>query len=249
MRPGRVASWRSPSPALAALLFLFGFLLAAGIVQERIREEELPTRAAELRALIERRSEALGQLTEDVRRLSDRLSELQGSAAGGSAGLQALLARLERLRAAGGLEPLTGPGVVVELVDSTRVPTSPAEEADLRIQDTDLRLVVNALWQAGAEAVAVNGQRVVTTTAIRRAGGVILVNYHAVASPYRVVALGDARALEEGLDRAGIVEQFEVWREVYGLGFAVRSAGRLVTPGLTAPQEVRWGDPAEEGGA
>lgn len=249
MRPGRVASSRSPSPAIAALLVLFGFLLAAGIVQERLREEELPTRAAELRALIERRSEALEQLTKDVRRLSVRLSELQGSGAGGSAELQALLARLEGLRAAAGLEPLTGPGVVVELEDSPRVPTSAAEEADLRIHDTDLRLVVNALWQAGAEAVAVNGQRVVSTTAIRRAGGVVLVNYHAVASPYRVVALGDAQALEEGLSRAGIVRQFEVWREVYGLGFTVGSAVSLVIPGLAASPEVRWGGPAEVGAA
>jgi uncharacterized protein YlxW (UPF0749 family) len=249
MRPGRVASSRSTSPALAALLVLFGFLLAAGIVQERLREEELPTRAAELRALIEQRRGALQQLTEDVQRLSDRLSGLQGSVAGGPGDLEAVLARLERLEAAAGIEALAGPGVVVELMDSPRVPTSAAEEADLRIQDTDLRLVVNAMWQAGAEAVAVNGQRVVSTTAIRRAGGVVLVNYRAVASPYRVVALGDAEALEDGLDRAGIVRQFDVWREVYGLVLTVRTAGHLVTPGLPAPPRVHWGGPAVGGAA
>jgi uncharacterized protein YlxW (UPF0749 family) len=247
MRPGRVASSRSRSPALAALLVLFGFLLAAGIVQERLREEELPTRAAELRTLVEQRRDALQQLTEEVQSLSERLSGLQGSASGGPGDLEDVLARLERLEAAAGIEALAGPGVVVELMDSPRVPTSAAEEADLRIQDTDLRLVVNALWQAGAEAVAVNGQRVVSTTAIRRAGGVVLVNYRAVASPYRVVALGDAEALEDGLDGAGIVRQFEVWREVHGLGLTVRPAGHLVTPGLPAPPKVRWGGPAEGG--
>lgn len=247
MRPGRVASSRSASPGLAALLLLFGFLLAAGFVQERLREEELPTRAAELRTLIEQRREALEQLTGDIQRLSDRLSGLQGSLGGGAGELDEVLARLERLRTAAGIEALTGPGVVVELVDSPRAPTSAAEEADLRIQDTDLRLVVNALWQAGAEAVAVNGQRVVTTTAIRRAGGVLLVNYRPVASPYRVVALGAAEALEEGLDRAGIVRQFEVWREVYGLGLTVQPARGLVTPGLPVPPEVQWGGPAAEG--
>jgi uncharacterized protein YlxW (UPF0749 family) len=247
MRPGRVASSRSRSPALAALLVLFGFLLAAGIVQERLREEELPTRAAELRALIEQRRGALQQLTEDVQSLSERLSGLQSSVAGGPGDLEAVLARLERLEAAAGIEALAGPGVVVELMDSPRVPTSAAEEADLRIQDTDLRQVVNALWQAGAEAVAVNGQRVVSTTAIRRAGGVVLVNYRAVASPYRVVALGAAEALEDGLHRAGIVRQFEVWREVYGLVLTVRPADHLVTPGLPASPKVRWGGPAEGG--
>jgi uncharacterized protein YlxW (UPF0749 family) len=247
VRPGRVASPRSTSPAFTALLLIFGFLLAVGLVQERLREKELPTRAAELRALIGQRRDALQQLTEDVRRLSERLSGLQGSVADESGDLQALLDRVERLRAAAGLEAMAGPGIVVELQDSPRVPTSSAEEADLRIQDTDLRLVVNALWQAGAEAVAVNGQRVVSTTAIRRAGQAVLVNYRGVASPYRVVALGDGDALQEGLARAGIVGQFEVWREVYGLGFTVRPAGRLMTPALAAPQEVRWATPAEEG--
>jgi uncharacterized protein YlxW (UPF0749 family) len=241
MRP--VPPPRSATPLFTALLLVFGFLLAAGFAQERLREEQLPTRTAELRGLVDQRREALERLTDDVERLSERLAQLQSSLAAGSGDLEAALAGLERLRALAGLEALAGPGVVVELEDSTRIPTSAAEQADLRVQDTDLRLVVNALWAGGAEAVAVNGQRVVTTTAIRQAGGVLLVNYRAVASPYRVVALGDPPALEDALDLAGIVKQFEVWREIYGLGFSVQRAARLVAPGLPAPPEVQWGGP------
>jgi uncharacterized protein YlxW (UPF0749 family) len=238
-----VARSRPPrsSAAAAAVLLAFGFLLATGLVQERLREEQLPRSTAELIALIRARRSTVQDLAAQVQELSGQIDQLQGSAAQGSTRLQELLRRLDALRAGAGLEAVEGPGVVVELTDSPRAATS-AAETDLRIQDVDLRLVVNALWRAGAEAVAINGQRVVATTAIRRAGDAVLVNYRAVQSPYRVVALGDPVGLEEGLETSGVTGQFEVWREVYGLGFEVARADDLRVPAVVALPEVRWSD-------
>jgi uncharacterized protein YlxW (UPF0749 family) len=243
MRPGLVAARRTGGPAFVSLLVLLGFLLATGVVQERLREQELPSRAAELRALVEERRRAVGDLAAEAGVLTERVAELQRSAATDSQEVRRALEALDRLRTTAGIGPMAGPGLVVVLEDSSQAPRSAAEEADLLIQDVDVQLVVNAMWEAGAEAVSVNGQRVVSTTAIRRAGGSILVNYRAVDSPYRVAAIGNPDALRDGLEDAGVARQYEVWHEVYGLGFSVQVSSRIVAPALAATPDVRWARP------
>jgi uncharacterized protein YlxW (UPF0749 family) len=157
------------------------------------------------------------------------------------------VAREQQIRPAAGLAPMEGPGVVVELRDSAEAPRTRGEVLDLRIQDVDIQLMVNALWAAGGRAVAVNGRRVTATTAIREAGGRVQVNFQPVSSPYRITAIGEPDALRAGLDDSEIAEQLEVWTEVYGLGFSVRGEDALRVPGLEAGAGLSWARPAEGG--
>lgn len=231
---------------LALVLALFGFLVVTGLVQERLREEAAPERTAELRRLVEQRQAAIDELSAEVDRLSARVARVRSRAAEESGRVREAVRRAEALQAAAGLEALAGPGVVVELTDSPRHPRTREELFSLRIQDVDLQLVVNALWRAGAEAIAVNDRRVVATTAIRKAGATILVNYRAVASPYRVVAIGEPEELRGHLRDSGIAERFEVWRDVYGLGFSVEEQDRVRVPALEGPPELRHARPVED---
>ncbi|HKX24847.1 MAG TPA: DUF881 domain-containing protein, partial [Actinomycetota bacterium] len=107
----------------------------------------------------------------------------------------------------------------------------------------DLQLVVNALWAAGAEAVAVNGRRVTATTAIRQAGDAVLVNFNAVSSPYRVQAIGDPAKLRSRTLGSDLGRQFALWTQVYGLGFAVRSAEAITVPALSTSADLGWARP------
>ena len=65
-----------------------------------------------------------------------------------------------------------------------------------RVYDLDLQILTNGLWQAGAEAVAINGHRLSALTAIRGAGEAITVDFRSLTRPYRVEAIGDARTLQ-----------------------------------------------------
>ncbi|EPH02859.1 hypothetical protein HMPREF1531_02171 [Propionibacterium sp. oral taxon 192 str. F0372] len=85
---------------------------------------------------------------------------------------------------------VNGPGVRVEVDDSP-------DDADGIIVDQDMRQVVNALWAAGAEAVAVNGHRLSSRTAIRQAGNAITIDYRSMTTPYRIEAIGDPSDLEK----------------------------------------------------
>jgi uncharacterized protein YlxW (UPF0749 family) len=228
---------------LPAILLLLGFLVSAAVVRERTLEERLPARSADLLELVRRRQGTIAELSSEVDQLAVDLTRAQRTGARESSRVREALARVEGLRTSVGLAPVRGPGVVVELSDSPDAPRTTGEATDLRIQDVDLRLVVNALWAAGAEAVAVNERRVATTTAIRHAGRAILVNFHPVSPPYRVAAIGDAEGLHRRTLRSDIAGQFGVWTQVYGLGFAVRTADSIVVPGLSAPGDLTWARP------
>lgn len=229
--------------ALAAVLLLFGFILATAIRQEGVRERELPERRHQLAGLVRQRQQAISRTAAEVADISGRLAEVREAAGRESRELQRVLADLDALRAAGGGRPMRGPGIVVELRDSPRRPATLQEVADLRIQDVDLQQVVNALWQAGAEAIAINGRRVVATTAIREAGSRVLVNYEAVASPYRVVALGEAARLQQRLETSEVARRFEVWTQAHGLGFEVRPLADASVPALGPAPELRHARP------
>ena len=236
-----------PGLVLPSILLVLGILVTAAVVQERGREERLPTQAEDLVGLIDRRRAATRELAAELSTVSERLAAAQADRAAGSEEVAEVVALVERLRPSAGLAPMEGPGLVVELRDSAEVPRTRGDLLDLRIQDVDIQLVVNALWTAGGRAVAVNGRRVTATTAIREAGGRVQVNLRPVSSPYRITALGDPDALARGLDGSEIAEQLEVWTEVYGLGFSVRAEDVLSIPAVETGGGLSWARPAEEG--
>jgi uncharacterized protein YlxW (UPF0749 family) len=237
---------RRPGLGFSLALLLLGFLVSTGFVQERLRESQIPSRRQELEALVRQRQSDVRDLSREVQGLSDRLGEIQDRFARDSSQVREVVEEGELLAAVAGVAGARGPGVVVELADSPRAPTTRGEEADLRIQDVDLQLVVNTLWEAGAEAVAVNGRRVVSTTAIRQAGGTILVNYSAITSPYLLVAIGDPNVLHEEMARSDVAERFGVWRDIYGLRFSVEHVAAASVPPLRGVPELRWARPAGE---
>jgi uncharacterized protein YlxW (UPF0749 family) len=240
-----VARGQRPGLVLPSILLVLGLLVSAAVVQERGREERLPSQAEDLAELIALRRAATRELSGELATLSERLVAAQAAQAEGSDQARAVVARLERLRPAAGLAPIEGPGVVVELRDSAEAPRTRGEVLDLRIQDVDIQLVVNALWTAGGRAVAVNGRRVTATTAIREAGGRVQVNFRPISSPYRITAIGEPDALRGGLDDSDIAEQLELWTELYGLGYSIRSEDGLRVPGLEPGGGLSWARPAE----
>jgi len=119
-----------------------------------------------------------------------------------------------------------GPGIVVTLRDGAQAST----DEDSRVQDSDLQLVVNDLWAAGAEAVAVNGHRLGPTTAIRSAGAAILVDLVGVASPYEIDAIGSTADLQRGFASSPAADQLEVLDASYGIRSSVTGSRSLSLP-------------------
>ncbi|GAA1491409.1 DUF881 domain-containing protein [Brachybacterium sacelli] len=158
--------------------------------------------------------------------------------------------RLRAYEAAGAGSARTGPGVVLTVEDSAPLPASPgvSEGTVNRVTDDDLQIAVNGLWAAGAEAIAVNGQRLSATSAIRTAGSAVLVDFRPLSPPYEITALGDPEELRAAVDAgesgdylSGISARFGIrhsWGSAQDLTVPARPVGTLREASeLEAPRE------------
>lgn len=228
--------WASPLVTVLTAIgaALVGFMLVAGMSAGRTSAQEQDARKTELVTLIHARQEHTEELAAQLDDLRARVAEAEAEAA---AGAPALTARLREMEQAAGLTRVVGPGVRVTLNDAPS--DCSVQEEECRIQDRDLQLTVNALFAAGAEAVAVNGERVIATTAVRRAGRQLLVNYRVLVAPYVIEAIGHPDRLERDFARSELAQQFAVWTDVYELGFATEVVDSLDLPGYSGRVRLR----------
>ena len=123
--------------------------------------------------------------------MSTEIDRLRTVALGDDDQAVILRGQIDRLGPVVGTVAVTGPGMLVEVDDA---PAGGTDARD-RVLDIDLQILANGLWQAGAEAVAINGHRLSSLTAIRSAGDAITVDFRSLTRPYRVEAIGDPRTL------------------------------------------------------
>jgi uncharacterized protein YlxW (UPF0749 family) len=194
--------------------------------REPLREAAgLPTwRLQELAVLIRQQEAARRLLETEVETLSRRAREYEAALAEGR-GLSEAVARETRLfRLVLGLVPVEGPGVRVVLIEGA---TTDAGVLPPHVQASDLSGLANELWSAGAEAMAINGIRVMATTGFREVDGRVVVSGTRLAPPYRIEAIGDPAALGAALAvRGGFVEGLRA----VGLKVVVQRVERLRLP-------------------
>lgn len=130
-----------------------------------------------------------------------------------SGGYAAILSQqLEQANLAAGFAAVEGPGVIVTLSDSDRLSTAGDNENNYIIHDEDLLKVINELWDAGAEAISINGERLIATSEIRCSGSTVSVNNSRYSAPYTIKAIGSAKELSDALNlRGGVVDSLAIW--------------------------------------
>lgn len=177
----------------------------------RVEAEQLLTGAAETEYLAARA--ALRQTQDAVR------PDLDG----------ALAAALDTQGLAAGFVALAGPGVVLTL-DNAKQPSFEGTVDLGRLIDRDVQHAVNGLWEAGAEAIAVDGIRLTNRTAIRNAGNTILVDYKPVSTPIRITALGDAKRMTAAFRATTEWDELTALHDQYGVRWSFSPHTRLAVP-------------------
>lgn len=134
------------------------------------------------------------------------VNEYQTNASSNDTLISSMKQQLEDLTVLSGTTDLKGEGIVITLTDGVKGIVVEGN-SDTLVHDSDILTVVNELKAAGAEAISVNGQRIISTSAIRCVGPVIQVNYQKVAAPFEIKAIGDAQYLESAMNiKNGIVD-------------------------------------------
>jgi uncharacterized protein YlxW (UPF0749 family) len=225
--------------SLAAVLAIVGFLtlVASSGVQQAKRGAE--SRRSGLVKLIHARQDEVDTLGRQLVRLRAEVNDARRRLSATSAEDGR---RLREVQIWAGTTAVSGAGLEIRLSDSRRGAKTEADRESLSVHDVDLQLVVNALWAAGAEAVAVNGQRLVSTSPIRAAGETITVNFRPLVPPYKVEAIGAAR---KQFERSAVAQRFRQWVADYGLGFSIRSRSRLVLPAYLGTLQLSSAHPDE----
>ena len=142
---------------------------------------------------------------------------------------------LALLNFATGYQAVSGPGISIQLNDADPRELSLDVDPSLaRVFDSDLITVLNGLWTAGAEAVAIGNQRISPRSAISQSGEAILVNYRPILPPYNIYAIGSDELLNSFSQTADFKEISEVAR-IYKIGFNVSKVDRLDLPTSVLP--------------
>lgn len=217
---------RSPAGWVRVLVIavLLGYATTAATIELRAPQPDVLAARSLLEQEIEDRRETVEEQSARVDELTREIDQLQSEALSDT--FPSLLAQLERDSVSAGQVAVTGPGLVVTLRDSAQLAESPDDPA-LRVQDYDIQVVVNSLWSAGAEAVAVNGQRLTTTSAIRSAGDAILVDLVGLSGPYEIAAIGDPATLPTYFSRSQGQQHLTILGSRYGIGTSVSTSDDL----------------------
>jgi uncharacterized protein YlxW (UPF0749 family) len=210
--------------AVAALAVALGAATTWSVLALRAPQPSAIAAREVLAGQITERSAEVDRLRERSGALSDEIAVLQQQAL---SGVDApLLDRLAVDSVASGATAVTGDGLRITLQDAD----TDDDDPNGRVRDSDLQLVVNGLWASGAEAVAVNGERLGPTTAIRTAGDAILVDVVPLVGPYTVEAIGDPQGMQTALARTSGGQLLAVLQSTYGIPTRVSSQRDLHLP-------------------
>lgn len=237
---------------LSAMMIILGILISVAWIPDSRRQERLagldpdqrqrigsaPTSDPEETLKLQKRNLELQSTVEEIR---NEKTKLENAMSKENDKTKVLNENLQDTKVLAGLTEVAGPGVVVTLRDLSDIkqkidaPKDPAgfSAMDEVIHDFDVLRTVNEMWNAGAEAVAVGGQRVVSRSSIRCVGSVIHVNDQPVSSPIVIEAIGDPKILASAMNlRGGVLQDL---RDMNPGMVQVDIANQMKLPAYTGP--------------
>ncbi|WP_134684578.1 DUF881 domain-containing protein [Brevibacillus migulae] len=184
-----------------------GFLIAASIESTKARNTERQNekqfqQETQLNERILAEKKENHQLEVQLLELQRKVSQVEEALAQRQSEAAEILSELEAARMMAGVVPVSGPGVIVTMQDSEQAAAS-ADVTKYIVHEQDVRLMVNELRAAGAEAISINGQRLVSNSEIRCVGPTIIVNGVKSAAPFVITAIGDPATMVGGLHLPG----------------------------------------------
>ncbi|MEV7451038.1 DUF881 domain-containing protein [Streptomyces nigra] len=233
---------------LAVGLVLAALVVTVGAAQARVAAPVVAKEREELVDRVEKETQAADELEETVDKLRADVNARQREAlkSGGHG------ERADLVSVLSGAVEVRGPGVKLVVDDAKEAGSAAGGDArgssgfsdTGRVRDRDMQRVVNGLWESGAEAVSINGQRLTALSAIRAAGDAILVDNRPLVPPYTVLAVGDGERLSRAFQDSADGLYLNALQENFGIRTNISAQEDLRLP--AAPSViVRTAQPAQ----
>lgn len=196
-----------------------------------------PGRDTDLVSLVQSESRRNAELSRQVSQLRTDVDQLSAE----TADQPALAARTEQQARYAGLRAVHGPTVTVTLDDAPASVTGNGVDQDLLVvHQQDIQAVANVLWSGGAEAMTIQGQRVVSTTGIKCVGNTVVLHGIPYAPPYVIAAMGSPARLQAALSRSTAIAIYKQYVQAYGLGYTVRTDVDATFPAYQGSLDLRY---------
>lgn len=240
-RRGEVGGSRLPRTARAKVglgvgLVLVALVITVGGVRAHHTAPKQADERAKLRDRIEKATASADAKKKTVERLRSQVDRAQRDALRRD---PPTARPSKRVKALAGEEAVSGPGLLLTVTDASsgegKGSDDPRQRESFgdtgRVRDRDLQRIVNGLWQAGAEAVSIDGQRMTAVTAIRAAGDAVLVDNRPLSPPYHVAAVGEGgRQLATKFRRTADGLYLKALQDEYGIGASIRLEQKVRVP-------------------
>jgi len=206
-------------------LFVFSLIISAqlntvgntDVVSKGMREADLLSELSKAKANYD-------NLKADYNKSQKIVDEYKSSVSSSNLLVKSMKEDLERANILAGFKDVQGEGVIITVNDRIRSSEDLTLESGL-VHDTDLTAITTELKAAGVEAMSINGQRIISTTAVRCVGPIIQVNSVKIAAPFTIKAIGNASYLESALNiKGGIVDSLRA----YGLEIKVERQKKII---------------------
>ena len=209
------------------LVLVYGICVQIKTINNTNSSYSTSSTVNELRDEVLRYKERYDNRAEELEKAEAELEKVRESTTGNNEELTQLEEQIKQGNKMLGLTEVTGEGVIVTLNDNTTTATSSVLDiSTLVVHDTDVLSVINELKNAGAEAISINDQRLVTTTAISCDGNVISINGQKVGAPFEIKAIGLPEQLS-ALERPG--GYLSVLKE-YGIEAELEKSNNITVP-------------------
>lgn len=236
-----IPSWQI---TLGVALLALGFLVAAQMAAEGPRIQYTSQERTPLVSTVQDLQTQQNQLKQQVLDARAAIQQLEAAGEGGAAVTKQLNDQLQASQMAAGLVAMTGPGLVIQLSDSTLPVPSDGTADDYLVSGMDVLTVVDQLWAAGAEAIAINGERVVVSTAVVDIGSSVVVNGAYIAAPYQISAIGPKTMFDTLTHQQGFADFVRARGAAYGIGVSYATPDSVDLPAYAGSMNLRYGSAA-----
>lgn len=227
---------------LAFALLVLGFLIAVQVTGEKPRTQySTQERAPLIQTALDLQAQQ-ETLKAQILELRKKIGDLEAQDPGAADSLRQLYADLEDARLAAGLIAVSGPGLAFRLEDGT-----PSAGVDAHVSAQDVRVLVQELWLAGAEGIAVNGERLSATSAVIDIGGSILVNSAYLAPPYQISAIGPPDLYDRLRGSIAFADFVQGRIERAGISLSVAELASVDLPAYAGTVNLRYAAPSPSG--
>ncbi len=235
-RPARVAGRRPLRFLTVITCVVAGFMIAISAVASRGNDLR-PDRTTELSRLVAEGADRAEELSRRAAILRAEVDELAQQVTSDGPDADAI----DRAAALAHATPVQGPAVTVTLTDAPASVQPAGVDGDLLVvHQQDIRAVVNALWEGGAEAMTIQGVRVSSRTGIKCVGNTVVLHNVPYAPPYVITAIGPQADMEAALAASDYLRIYRQYVDAYRLGYQVSRAATVQMPAYDGPADITW---------